>query len=95
MKKRILYIILLIIVLNNNVSALTVNFTSSASGTSNTICKNQNLQLFVDADMDFDFWIEYRNISTGNNWTKLVTTQQSYILGGSSTQVTGDKIYSL
>ena len=94
MKKRILYIILLIIVLNNNVNALVVNFTSSASGTSNTICKNQNLQLFVDADMDFDFWIEYRNTSTGNNWIRLVTTQQSYILGGSSTQVTGDKVNS-
>jgi gliding motility-associated-like protein len=84
----------LIIVLNNNVSALTVNFTSSASGTSNTICKNQNLQLFVDADMDFDFWIEYRNTTTGNIWIRLVTTQQSYILGGSSTQVTGDKVNS-
>ena len=94
MKKRILYIILLIIVLNSNVNALTVNFTSSASGTSNTICKNQNLQLFVDADLDFDFWIEYRNTSTGNNWIRLVTTQQSYILGGSSTQVTGDKVNS-
>jgi len=84
----------LIIVLNSNVNALTVNFTSSASGTSNTICKNQNLQLFVDADLDFDFWIEYRNTSTGNNWIRLVTTQQSYILGGSSTQVTGDKVNS-
>ena len=81
MKKRILYSILLIIFLNNNVNALVVNFTSSASGTSNTICKNQNLQLFVDADMYFDFWIEYRNSSTSILWTRFVNIQQSYFFG--------------
>ena len=79
-------------IVSNRADALVVNFTSSASGTSNTICRNQNLTLFVDGDQDFDFYIEYRNSTTGNNWVRFVAILQSFSLVNGTFQITGDKI---